>query len=105
MIESGETMGKMSDSLGHLSENLRKSHDLRSKIKGALTYPFVIFLFLIIAVLVVLTYVIPAVSQLFETSDAVLPFATIALIATSDFVISQWYIIILLIMLLAVLLY
>ena len=105
MIESGETMGKLSESLSHLAENLRKSYDLRSRIKNALTYPFVIFLFLIIAVLVVLTYVIPAVSQLFESSDTTLPFATIALIATSDFVIARWYIILLLIAFLAVLVY
>ena len=105
MIESGETMGKLAHSLSHLAENLRKSHDLRSKIKNALTYPFVIFIFLIIAVLIVLTYVIPAVSQLFESSDTALPFATIALIATSDFVISKWFIILLFISLIFVLIY
>lgn len=105
MIESGETMGKLAEVLGHLAENLRKSYDLRSKIKNALTYPFVIFLFLVIAVIIVLTYVIPAVSQLFETSEATLPFATIALISTSDFVMTRWYIIILTLLLAIVLLY
>ena len=96
MIESGETMGKLSEALWHLSENLRKSHDLRSKIKASLTYPSIIFLFLFLAITIVLAYVIPAVSQLFETSETDLPFATTALIATSDFVIEGWYLIILL---------
>ena len=32
MIESGETTGKLSRSLGQLAENLRKNHDLQSKI-------------------------------------------------------------------------
>lgn len=95
IIESWETTGKLSLALGQLSENLRKSHDLRTKIKGALMYPMIIFLFLLLAVIIVLAYVIPAVSQLFETSDVVLPFATIALIATSDFLIHQWYVIVL----------
>jgi len=97
MIESWETMWKLSESLWHLSENLRKSHDLRSKIQGALTYPAIIFIFLIAAIIIVLTYVIPAVSQLFETSDTELPFATIALVASSDFIIERWYILLLLI--------
>lgn len=99
IIESWETTGKLSVSLANLSENLRKSHDLRSKIKAALTYPAIIFLFLILAIVIVLAYVIPAVSQLFETSEVTLPAATVALIATSNFVIYGWaYIILFLLM-------
>lgn len=90
IVESGETTWKLSISLSNLAENLRKAHDLRSKIKGALTYPVIIFLFLILALVIVLTYVIPAVSQLFITSDVELPAATKALIATSNFMIYNW---------------
>lgn len=97
LIESWETTGKLSHSLSHLAENLRKMYDLRSKIKGALTYPFIIFIFLLLAIVIVLTYVIPAVSELFTNSDVELPLATQALIATSNFVIYQWYIILFLI--------
>ncbi len=95
IIESWETTWKLSSSLANLSENLRKSHDLRSKIKAALTYPTIIFLFLILAIVIVLTYVIPAVSELFETSEVALPAATVALIATSNFVIYNWALLIL----------
>ena len=105
MIESGETTGKLSLSLWHLSENLRKSHDLKSKIKGALTYPAIIFLFLLFAVIVVLAYVIPGVSQLFETSEVTLPIATRALIATSDFVIYNWPFIVLFVLTMIVFFY
>ena len=95
IIESWETTGSLSKSLAQLSDNLRKSHDLRSKIKAALTYPTIIFLFLILAIVIVLIYVIPAVSQLFETSEVELPAATKALIATSNTVIYNWPIILL----------
>lgn len=95
MVESWEATGKLSLALGHLSENLQKTYDLRSKIKSALTYPAIIFAFLILAIVIVLAYVIPAVSQLFETSEVELPLATKALIATSDFVIHGWGIILL----------
>lgn len=105
IIESGESTWKLPQSLWQLAENLRKSHDLRSKIKGALTYPTIIFLFLILAIIIVLAYVIPAVSDLFETSEVELPTATKALIATSDFVIYNWPIIVLFIATLAVLFY
>jgi len=95
IIESGETTWKLAMSLANLSDNLRTSYDLRSKIKAALTYPTIIFSFLVLAVIIVLTYVIPAVSQLFETSEVSLPIATIALIATSNFVIYNWAILLL----------
>lgn len=90
IIESWETTWKLSQSLWHLANNLRKSHDLKLKIKWALTYPIIIFLFLFLAIIIVLAYVIPAVSQLFETSDVELPLSTQALIATSNFVIYNW---------------
>lgn len=95
IIESGEATGRLWLSLGHLSENLRKNHDLRQKVKWALTYPVIIFSFLILAVVVVLAYVIPAVSQLFETSEVALPLATQALIAASDFLRFNWGVLIL----------
>jgi len=95
IVEAGESTWKLSASLAQLSENLRKNYDLRSKITWALTYPAIIFVFLILAIVIVLIYVIPAVSQLFETSEVELPLATKALIATSNFMIYNWIIILL----------
>lgn len=95
ILEAGESIGKLSASLAQLSENLRKNYDLRSKIMWALTYPAIIFVFLILAIVIVLVYVIPAISQLFSTSEVELPFATRALIASSNFMVYNWFIVIL----------
>jgi len=86
IVEAGEATWKLAPSLWSLSENLRKTHELQQKVKSSLTYPLIIFLFLFVSVLVVLTYVIPAITPLFETSEVELPFATQALVATSDFI-------------------
>lgn len=86
LVEAWETTGSLSESLMKLSENQKKVHNLKSKIKSALTYPMIIFLFLFLAIIVVLTYVVPAISPLFETADVALPVATQMLIATSDFI-------------------
>jgi len=95
IIEAGETTWQLSKSLMKLSEDLKKVHDLRNKIKGALTYPIIIFLFLILALSIVLTYVIPAIKPLFEDADVALPFSTKALLATSDFMINNFWVILL----------
>jgi len=90
IVESWETTWKLAQSLSNLAEDLRKAYDLRAKIKAALTYPIIIFAFLILALVIVLAYVIPAVSQLFITSGVELPAATKALIKTSDFMVNGW---------------
>ncbi|MCP4524144.1 MAG: type II secretion system F family protein, partial [Candidatus Gracilibacteria bacterium] len=95
IVEAGEQTGTMVEALAKLSEDLKKVHNLRKKIKGALTYPFIIFLFLILAVLIVLVYVIPAITPMFTDAEVELPFATQALVATSDFVKNQYILLIL----------
>lgn len=96
IIESWESTGQLSKSLMKLSEDLKKVHELKNKIKWALTYPLIIFLFLTLALSIVLTYVIPAIKPLFADADVELPFSTQALLATSNFMINNvWFIILL----------
>jgi type IV pilus assembly protein PilC len=59
--------------LGSLAISIKKSDALKKKIKSSLTYPIIIFIFLILAVVIVLIYVIPSLMPLFEQSDAELP--------------------------------
>jgi type II secretory pathway component PulF len=49
------------------------------------------------AVIIVLTYVIPSLMPLFENSDAELPAATVALVATSNFLQDYYLVLIFLI--------
>lgn len=95
IIEAWETIWALSQSMIKLSDNLKRKFDLVSKIKWALTYPIIIFLFLIVAVIIILVYVIPAIRPLFENSWVELPAATKALIFTSDFIINNYLILIL----------
>lgn len=95
IIEAWETTWQLSKSLLKLSEDLKKIHDLKNKIKWALTYPLIIFLFLLLALSIVLTYVIPAIKPLFEDSNIELPFSTQALLVTSDFFINNFLFILL----------
>lgn len=95
IIEAGETTGTLSATLFRLSDDLKKTYALTQKVKGALTYPSIIFIFLLAAILIVLTYVIPAIEPLFVDSGVELPFATKALIWTSDFIRNNFFLIIL----------
>ena len=92
IIEAWESTWTLNESLENLANFIKKRDILKKKIKSSLTYPFIIFVFLILAIVIVLTYVIPALMPLFENSDAKLPFATRALIATSNFIQNYWLI-------------
>jgi len=52
--------------LASLASEAKKSYELRQVIKNSLTYPFIIILFLVLAVLIVMTYVVPALIPLIE---------------------------------------
>lgn len=87
IIESWEQTGRLSSSFERLSEDLKQIAHLKNKIKAALNYPMIIFGFLFIAVIVVLVYVIPNIRPLFDDAGIDLPFATQALLSTSEFII------------------
>ncbi|MDD2487598.1 MAG: type II secretion system F family protein [Candidatus Gracilibacteria bacterium] len=94
IIEAGESSGTLQKSFLNLSKQLNEEEDLRRKVKGALTYPTIILLFLIIAVFVIMTYVIPKIQPLFESTGIELPLSTRALIFVSEFFINDFYTII-----------
>jgi len=86
IIEAWENSWGMQDSLTMLSDTLKNKHNLKKKVKGSLTYPLIIMIFLVLAIGIVMVYVIPSIMPLFADADVELPLATKALIATSDFI-------------------
>lgn len=105
IVEAWEKSGTLVDSLASLAIEFKKRHELVSNIKNALTYPFIIILFLIAAVVVVMTYVVPSLMPLIEESWVEAPFATIALIGTSNFLINNFILIFLFVIFVVFVLY
>ena len=90
ILEAGENAGKTQSCLRELAGELRKGDELASKVKGALTYPTIILVFLALAVFVVMGFVMPRLTPLFEGANVTLPTSTRVLIATSAFVTGNW---------------
>lgn len=85
MIKVGESSGNLEEVLDILATQLEKDHDIRGKVKGALTYPAVIILAMIIIGIIMLTYVLPKITSVFSDMNVVLPKSTLFIIALSDF--------------------
>jgi len=85
MIAAGETAGKMEDALHQVSEQMKKSHELTARVRGALIYPAVILVAMVGIAIEVVFFVLPKLMVMFEEFDAELPWATRALIWITNF--------------------
>jgi len=84
MVVGGEESGKLAETFGVLSDYLERSNEMMSKARGALIYPsFVIFTFVVVMVLM-LTLVIPKLSEIITQSGQAVPIYTTVVIGVSS---------------------
>lgn len=94
MVRSGETSGQLADVLEYLAEQQEKDFDLMSKFKGAMIYPAFIVGAMVVVGFVMMTFVVPKLVAVLQEANVELPITTRMLIATSDFFVAYWYLII-----------
>jgi len=85
MVRVGEESGKLSESLKLVAEQLERDHVLTRKIKGALIYPTIIIIVMIVIGILMLLYVVPTLISTFKELNVELPMSTQIIIFTSDF--------------------
>lgn len=73
MIKAGEESGTLEKSFGYLGKELMASYELSQKIKGALMYPLVIVAAMIANAIIMLTFVLPKLSEVFLSLNVELP--------------------------------
>lgn len=94
MTKSGEATGQLNHVLSGLANRLEQSSSIRAKIIGALIYPIVILGVLLLAVVLMMTLVIPKMMDFFTQSGKALPLPTQILISASEFMQSYWMILV-----------
>ncbi|MFB3165754.1 type II secretion system F family protein [Neobacillus sp. 179-C4.2 HS] len=98
MVKAGEVAGNMDETLEKLADDFEKQHDTVSKVKSALTYPAVIGVLAIGAVIFLLVGVVPTFVTMFEEIGAELPGITKFVLNASGFMQSFWWLIFLIIL-------
>lgn len=94
MVGVGEVSGNLEQVLEILALQLEKEHDLLSKVRGAMIYPAVIVVAMIGIAIIMLTYILPKITQTFIDMEVTLPASTLFVIHISDFVRNHWIIVI-----------
>lgn len=91
MVRSGETSGRLDEVLNYLADQQERDYDLMSRIKGAMIYPIFIICALVVVGGIMMVVVVPRLTAVLIETGQDLPFATRALIATSDFLKHYWW--------------
>ena len=76
MTKAGEVSGNLNEILDQLASYLENLDDTRRKVKGAMTYPIFMVIFLGCMVLAMLVWIIPKFSEVYAQLGASLPGAT-----------------------------
>jgi len=88
MVRSGEESGKLSETFGYLADYLDRTYEVQSKAQNALIYPaFVVATFVVVMTLM-LTLVIPRVSQILLDSGQEIPIYTKIVIGLSNVIVN-----------------
>ena len=85
MTKVGEEIGNLEQMLQQISIQMVKEAEVKRKIKGAMTYPMIVLTVAALAVVGLMTFLIPAMKGLFEQMGGELPFLTKLMVTMSDF--------------------
>jgi len=96
LVRVGETSGKLTEIFKQLAFYLDREKTTRGKIRSALRYPTFVISAIAIALSVISIWVIPAFNNLFKSFGAELPLPTRMLMAISDFMVNNWFVLLLL---------
>jgi len=88
VVGAAEQSGKMGQVLTQLAEFLENRQALKQKAMGALAYPVMLTGVAFMIVLFLMTYVVPQIARVFESSKQALPFSTRFILALSDFMLN-----------------
>jgi MSHA biogenesis protein MshG len=90
VVRVGETTGQLEHAFNRLFKYIEFDRDIRERIKTAVRYPMIVLVVVSLAVAVVNLFVIPAFAKIYEASKVALPLLTRVLIATSEFFVISW---------------
>ncbi len=91
LVNAGEAGGVIDEVLQRLADNMEKSKEFRAKTKGAMIYPAIVLIAMVVVGFIMMVFVIPKLTEMYDDFGAELPFATQVLIGISNLMARFWY--------------
>lgn len=92
MIMAGELSGTLDLSLKRMAAHFEKEAKLKNKVRSASIYPMVLGVFSVGVVLALVTFVLPTITAMFSVEQ--IPWTTQIILGFSDFLLNNWFVII-----------
>jgi MSHA biogenesis protein MshG len=94
MVRAGEASGRLGESLDRFVALAERELKTLQRVKGATRYPKIVVSSLLIAFIILITFVIPRFAQVFTRFNTPLPLPTRIMIWVNDFFHTYWYVVI-----------
>jgi general secretion pathway protein F len=91
MVRAGEASGALDIVLERLADFSEKQEALKGRLRAALVYPIFMAVIGSAILFILITYIVPNITQVFTEMDKVLPLPTLFLIWLSDFLKIYWW--------------
>lgn len=90
LTKAGEISGSLDDTLSYLANELRREHEFKSKVKSAMFYPSLVLSVSVAVVILVVTTVVPKIAEITKSLGAEMPFLTRIVIRATDFLVTNY---------------
>ncbi len=90
MVQVGEMTGTLDETFIRLYDHLEFERETRERVKAAMRYPTFVVIAMVIAIVVINLFVIPAFAKVYAGFHAELPMLTRMLIGFSNFMVNYW---------------
>lgn len=104
MLKTSEMTGDLTGVLDDMASYYKRQDSNRKQIINAMTYPSVLMIFALAVLTFIITYVVPSFTEMYASAGSELPHITQVIMNISDFVIQNWYYILLIIFVIVVIL-
>jgi type II secretory pathway component PulF len=91
IVKIGEESGTLEENLKYLRSYLEDEYSLKKKITAALIYPVFVVILAVTVALMVTFFILPKITDLFQTLAISLPLATKVLINSANFLREDWF--------------
>jgi len=91
MVKAGERGGNLSIVLNRLADFVEKELDVKAKVRMAMFYPSLIMGVGVMTIFILMTFVIPRLTVMFDDLGQTLPLATVILVAVSSIFARFWW--------------
>lgn len=90
MVQVGEMTGMLDETFLRLYDHLEFERETRERVKTAMRYPTFVVIAMVLAIVVINLFVIPAFAKVYAGFHAELPMLTKILIGFSNFMVNYW---------------